>query len=197
MPRQEFRHDRPDRCVVGTVGEPGQRIFFLQARSGSRLTSVVLEKAQVAALADRLEAMLDEVVRRGGTAESPRDAGVEDLAPLDVPLEEEFRVGTLSLAWEPARGEVELVASALVASDAASAHADASADADADDAAGDDGDDDADRLVVRLTSAAARGFVRRARAVVAAGRPPCPLCAQPLDPSGHVCPRQNGFHRRP
>ncbi len=53
MPGQEFRHDQPDRCVVGTVGEPGQRTFYLQARTGSLLTSVVLEKTQVAALAQK------------------------------------------------------------------------------------------------------------------------------------------------
>jgi uncharacterized repeat protein (TIGR03847 family) len=48
---------------------------------------------------------------------------------------------------------------------------------------------------VRLTPQAARVFIERARRVVAAGRPPCPLCGQPLDPAGHLCPRHNGYHR--
>jgi uncharacterized repeat protein (TIGR03847 family) len=56
--------------------------------------------------------------------------------------------------------------------------------------------DDRDLLVVRLTATSARAFARRARALIAAGRPPCPLCGLPLDPSGHVCPRQNGYRRR-
>jgi uncharacterized repeat protein (TIGR03847 family) len=56
-------------------------------------------------------------------------------------------------------------------------------------------DDDLDRLRVRLTPQATREFIDRARRVVAAGRPPCPLCGQPLDPRGHLCPRHNGYHR--
>lgn len=197
MPHQVFRHDRPDRCVVGTVGEPGQRTFFLQARSGSRVTSVVVEKVQVAALADRLESLLDDLDRRraGAQPPGPDAAAVDDLAPLDVPLEEEFRAVSLGLAFQAATGEVEIVAAAE----------DDDADADAGSGEASAGEDDrgggaepsGDQLVVRLSGEQARSFVRRARAVVAAGRAPCPLCAQPLDPSGHVCPRQNGYRRRP
>jgi uncharacterized repeat protein (TIGR03847 family) len=180
----EFRHERPDRCVVGTVGEPGQRVFFLQARSGSQLTSVVLEKTQVATLADQLEGMLDDIVRRsGGLADVPAvtPEAVEDLGPLELPLEEEFRVGTMGLAWDPDTQRVELAATAVGEGGAE------------DDP---DSESDLDVLVVCLTGAQARAFVGRARAVVSAGRPPCPFCAQPLDPSGHICPRQNGFRRR-
>jgi uncharacterized repeat protein (TIGR03847 family) len=182
----EFRHERPDRCVVGTVGEPGQRTFFLQARSGALLTSVVLEKTQVATLADQLEGMLDDIVRRsGGLADVPAvtPEAVEDLGPLELPLEEEFRVGTMGLAWDPDTQRVELAATA-VARDGGGGEGQP------------DAEDDLDVLVVWLTGGQARAFVSRARAVVSAGRPPCPFCAQPLDPSGHICPRQNGFRRR-
>jgi len=193
MPHQVFRHDRPDRCVVGTVGEPGQRTFFLQARSGPRVTSVVVEKVQVAALADRLESLLDDLDRRRpAPAGQAPVAEVDDLAPLDVPLEEEFRAVSLALAWEPATGEVEIVASDEDEQEGADESAEGPAGrADA------DGEPGGDMLVVRLSREQARAFVRRTRAVVAAGRAPCPLCAQPLDPSGHVCPRQNGYRRRP
>lgn len=176
MAATQFRHPDPDRFVVGTVGEPGQRTFYLQARSGSLLTSVVVEKAQVALLADRLDELLDSVVRRSGEATSvPAETPerVDDLGPLEVPLEEEFRAGTLALAWLGETDQVEIIASE-----------------------GTDDDDTAPSLVVQLSGTQARAFVARARAVVAAGRPPCPLCAQPLDPNGHICPRQNGFHRR-
>ena len=64
MPRQVFDYDPPDRFVAGTVGEPGQRTFFLQARGGGRVTSVALEKQQVAVLAERVDELLDEVLRR-------------------------------------------------------------------------------------------------------------------------------------
>ena len=100
-------------------------------------------------------------------------AKVDDLGPLDVPLEEEFRVGTLSLTWLGEADRVEIIATESTSDD-----------------------DDSPTMTVHLTGAQARSFVARTRAVVSAGRPPCPLCAQPLDPSGHICPRQNGFHRR-
>ena len=56
----------------------------------------------------------------------------------------------------------------------------------------DDAEDGPDLLRVRITPLAARAFVGRALRVLAAGRPPCPLCGQPLDPQGHLCPRRNG-----
>jgi uncharacterized repeat protein (TIGR03847 family) len=67
-------------------------------------------------------------------------------------------------------------------------------DEEADQAVLSDDDNGPDVLRVRLNPAAAKAFAKRAARVVAAGRPPCPFCGQPLDPEGHVCPRQNG-HR--
>src|SRR3954463_2565891 len=109
MPREVFDYDPADRFVAGTVGEPGARTFFLQARSGTRVTSVALEKAQVSVLAERVDELLDEVVRgSGGKAPGPAVAPVdaEDGDPLDTPIEEEFRVGAMSLAWDPDAGRV-------------------------------------------------------------------------------------------
>src|SRR3954451_3263635 len=97
-------YDMPDRFIAGAVGQPGERAFFLQARSGRRVTSVGLEKFQVTLLAERLEELLDEVLRRAGgesavPAVAPSD--LEDDGPLDQPVEEEFKVGTMALAWDP------------------------------------------------------------------------------------------------
>src|SRR5512141_2062795 len=103
MSRLLFDYDPPERFVAGTVGQPGSRTFFLQARSGSRLTSVALEKQQMSVLAERVDELLDEVVRRsGGSAPVPAltPADAEDNEPLDTPIEEEFRVGAMSLAWD-------------------------------------------------------------------------------------------------
>src|SRR5215218_7079500 len=107
------RYDPPERFVAGTVGPPGQRTFFLQARSGSRITSVALEKQQVAVLAERVDALLDEVMRgEGGAGLVPAVAptALEDTEPLEQPIDEEFRAGTMTLAWdaEDARVVIEV-----------------------------------------------------------------------------------------
>ena len=182
-----FDYDPPERFVAGTVGPPGSRTFFLQARGRRGLTSVALEKAQVAALAERVGELLDEVVRRsGGQAPVPAvtPAGATDDDPLDTPIEEEFRVGTMSLAWD---GERELVVIECFEV--------LDGDEDALEVTAADPDPDRGVLRVSLTGASARAFVARAQALVAAGRPPCPFCAGPLDPEGHVCPRANGYRR--
>ena len=187
MPRQVFDYDPPDRFVAGTVGEPGSRTFFLQARSGTRVTSVALEKAQVAVLAERVDELLDEVVRvSGGTAAVPAVAPVdaEDNDPLEAPIEEEFRVGAMSLAWDPDAGRVVVECFA----EGVSVDEDEQDEEDEEELEG-------SVLRVSMTGAAARAFTKRALAVVAAGRPPCPFCNGPLDQSGHICPRANGYRR--
>jgi uncharacterized repeat protein (TIGR03847 family) len=95
--------ERPQRFIVGTVGPPGQRTFFLQAKDGTRVTSVALEKQQVTVLAERIDSLLDEVLRRGGETVVPAVAPqtLDDNDPLDQPIVEEFRVGTMTLAWDP------------------------------------------------------------------------------------------------
>ncbi len=198
MPRQVFDYDPPDRFVAGTVGPAGQRTFFLQARGAptsavasatSLVVSVSLEKQQVAALAERVEELLDEVVRRsGGAAPVPAvaPADTEDLAPMDTPIEEEFRVGTMSLVWDGDR-EVVVIECFEVGDESEASELEGI----------DPAEDDSDpRTILRvsLTGARARAFAKRALALVAAGRPPCPFCANPLDPEGHICPRANG-HR--
>ncbi len=185
MARTVFSFDPPERFVAGTVGQPGDRTFYLQASGGGRSVSVALEKSQVAVLAERLEELLEEVRRRGAgdvPAAAPRE--LEDTAPLDAPVEEEFRVGTMGLAWD---GEAGLVVVEALAQ--AETEQDAEVEPLSDDETG------PDALRVRLTAEMARAFIVRAQRVVAAGRPPCPLCSLPLDPEGHICPRHNG-HRR-
>lgn len=191
--RQVFEFDPPERFVVGTVGEPGQRTFFMQARGSGRLTTVGLEKEQVSVLAERLNALLDEVLRR--TAGDPAvpaavPTDLDDRDPLEQPIDEEFRVGTLTLGWDVEANRVVVEAFELAEDDADEAEAAAEPEA------ADEPDDDRRILVVRMSGGMARAFAQRALAVVAAGRPPCPLCGQPLDPAGHICPRQNGYRRR-
>ncbi len=186
MPRRAFVFDPPDRFLTGTVGEPGSRTFFLQAREGARVVSVALDKTQVAVLADRLGRLLIELDERG-IADLDAVKVPEDVAALDEPLNEAFRAGTLTLGWDGERGTVLIEARAQTDEDD---------DPEAFEALEtlDDDPDGPDLLRVRITAGAARAFVARALRVVRAGRPPCPLCGTPLDPGGHICPRRNGAY---
>ena len=182
MPRRRYVFDPPERFVAGTVGEPGSRTFFLQARDGGRVVSVALEKAQVAVLAERLDLLLAELGRRGVPEVALTTSPGSDTAPLDEPLVEAFRAGSLTLGWDGGAGVV-LVEARAVDEDGEPI------DPDDDD---DEDEDGPDLLRVRLSAGAARTFIERAARVVASGRPPCPLCGAPLDPQGHICPRRNG-----
>ncbi|MFC9328158.1 DUF3090 domain-containing protein [Kitasatospora sp. NPDC057015] len=191
MPRQVFFYDQPERFVAGTVGQPGARAFYLQASARGRITSVLLEKTQVAALAERIEEVLDEALRRsGGDAAIPAGAPVDliDTAPLDLPLEQEFRVGTMALAWDSTDSCLVVEAQAVV-------EGDEEADEDGTEQVFEDEENGPDMLRVRLSGAMARVFAKRALDLVAAGRRPCPFCNLPLDPEGHLCPRANGYRR--
>ncbi|HEX7949535.1 MAG TPA: DUF3090 family protein [Candidatus Limnocylindrales bacterium] len=186
MPRRLFVFDDPDRFSTGTVGQPGNRTFFLQVRAGSRVVSVVIEKSQVSALAERLGQLLVELDQSGVVEDPPRSMQPDE-RPLDEPLNEVFRTGSLTLGWDGeaerilvearAQIEVESIEEAIEALQVE-----------------DDDEDGPDLLRVRMTADAARTFVERAHRVVRAGRPPCPLCGNPLDPTGHICPRKNGHY---
>jgi uncharacterized repeat protein (TIGR03847 family) len=178
-----FTYDPPERFIAGTVGQPGERTFYLQASAQGRVTSVVLEKAQVSRLAERLEEMLDEELRSsGGKSSVPAVAptALTDDEPLDLPLLEEFRVGPIALAWDADSERVVI-------------EAQEESETPVEYLSDDVPEDGPGVLRVRLTAAAARAFSQRAQRIVSQGRPPCPLCGLPLDASGHVCPRQNGY----
>ncbi|GAB3567123.1 DUF3090 domain-containing protein [Spelaeicoccus albus] len=182
MPPIIYQHDHPDRFVAGTIGMPGERQFFLQAKSGRTVNSVALEKQQVQALAERIDELLDVVVRRAG-GDSPVPAAAReadrDNAELDMPATAEFQVGTMSLAWDTEENTLVIECFPITETEE-----------------GEEEDtSELDRLRVVLDGAQGREFVRRSKEVVAAGRPDCPFCSRPLEPGGHICPRANGVKR--
>jgi uncharacterized repeat protein (TIGR03847 family) len=181
----------PDRFATGATGEPGDRVFYLQTVQGPHVVSVLLEKEQVAILADRVLAVIDELERRGLAAIDAGPAGVPDARPLEGPLSDEFRVGTLTIAWDDDVDRLVIEARSMTF-DAGAGESAMRDDDDIDDD-DDDIDDDApigpDVLRVHLTPFMAQQFARRASMVVDAGRPPCPFCGEPLEPTGHLCPR--------
>jgi uncharacterized repeat protein (TIGR03847 family) len=182
--------DPPERFVAGTVGPPGQRTFFLQARSGARLVSVALEKQQVEALAERVDELLDEVMANEvnkTVIPAVAPLGLEDHEPLEQPIQEEFRAGTMTLSWDP--DDERVVIEVFPYSEAAVVSPE-QLEEDFEEP------EPEEVFMVRLAPGPARAFVKRAEQVLGAGRPSCPFCGNPIDPDGHLCVRANGFRRR-
>jgi len=161
---ESFEITDVDHLTAGTIGEPGKRVFYLQAGSGGQVVSLRLEKTQVAALSAYLAAML---------ADLPPVSDVERDMGLIEPVVAEWVVGSLGVSYDEEADRVVLVAEELVeeGADAASVRILATRD--------------------QIAALAAHGAE-----IVAAGRPPCALCGQPIDPEGHVCVRLNGHRRR-
>jgi uncharacterized repeat protein (TIGR03847 family) len=218
MPRRVYSFDPPDRFVAGAVGQPGQRTFFLQASKGSNVVSVALEKAQVAVLAERVATLLLALRQRGVEIGEERFSPTPELAE---PVVEEFRVGTLTLGWDADNERVVIEAremgdddfeddedESVEASEIGETETETETETDAEiDAAealrsaiarlADTGTSEIDASLdvvrVQLEPNAALQFASSAIAVVQAGRPPCPMCGEPLEPTGHFCTRRNGY----
>jgi uncharacterized repeat protein (TIGR03847 family) len=166
----EFDYDEPDHCTVGVIGEVGNRLFLFYCRQGLVETTVKVEKQQVAVLAGYLGRIVKELGRPGHLPDDMAFYGTEDF---------EWVVGTIGVSYD---AEIDRVVVVL-------------------EEVGEDEDEDEEEesghvLRVALTREQAGAFAIAATRLVEAGRPPCPLCALPLDPAGHDCPRTNG-HRPP
>lgn len=154
-----------DRLTVGTVGPPGRRTFYLQAVSGTQVVSLKLEKQQVAALVAYLVTLLSDL---------PSPAALPTDLDLVEPVVQEWVVGALGVSYDEAADRILVQAEELLEED--------------------EGGDAAAMARFLATREQVAGLAARGADVVAAGRPPCQLCGQPLDPEGHVCVRLNG-HR--
>jgi len=154
----------PDKVTVGTVGEVGARVFYLQGRQGSSSITLKVEKQQVGALASLLGRLLQDLPRPGELEQEGLD--------LDPFSESEFAVGELAVSYDAITDRVVILASELLA----------------------DEDDEGDEASFAMTREQAAALAIRGTMLVEAGRPACPLCGFPLDPRGHACPRTNGHH---
>jgi uncharacterized repeat protein (TIGR03847 family) len=182
---ESFDLDAPDRFTAGTVGPPGQRVFYLQARQGKMLVTLKAEKEQVGALGEYLAGLL---------ARLPE--GAPGLRPLDMalvePIEPAWGVGSLGAGYDDGRDRVLIVAGERLAE--AEDDEDDDGENDRPEASAEEETPDPEAATARfsITRGQAAAFVERARALVKAGRPTCPMCGRPKDPSGHVCPSSNG-----
>lgn len=157
-----------DHFTAGTEGEPGARIFYLQARAAGQVVTLRLEKGQVAALAEYLADLLTDLP-------APPDEEVPAESDLIEPVVPEWVVGQIGVAFDESSDRM------LVRID---------------ELADEDPDPETGWARFSLTRPQVAAFVGRAAHLVTSGRPPCPLCGRPLDPTGHMCIKTNGHRVR-
>jgi uncharacterized repeat protein (TIGR03847 family) len=167
-----FKFESVDRFVCGTVGEPGEREFFLQVRSGTTLVSASLEKSQASTLAQRLEILYKQILREDVTLVADRID--RDDASLESPVDKDFVIGAISIAWDDEAGMVSVELFSIKEVEI---------------------EEELPDITLNISLGQAKAFIARTNAVVNAGRIPCPFCAIPIDPRGHLCPRANGYRR--
>lgn len=196
MDENEIELETVDSLGAGAVGDPGDREFFLQARTESAQLTVLVEKEQVALLATEAVAFLDRIAEdypeepMGVPEPLARQAGLREPT---VPL---FRARLIGLGFDPDR-ELVLIELRERSSDDEEGDAPTSAvdegDALPDTVSPDAAPDDEEGYIARIyaTRPQVRAMAAKGAEAVAAGRPLCPLCDMPMDPSGHRCPRWN------
>jgi len=187
MSRIIYRHENVTRCIVGTVGLPGERQFFLQVISDQERTCIAIEKSQAAALSERLRVMMRELRRNQlASLDELNIVSERDDTALEFPITEDFRAGVIGISWEQETQRILVEAQAI-------------GDESLTELLDDDEalliEDAPDLLSFKLRIHQARAFCDRTDAVVAAGRQPCPFCGLPIDPFAHLCPRANGYRR--
>ena len=167
---ESFELDGPEHFTAGAVGGPGQRVFYLQARQGRALVTLKCEKEQVAALGEYLAGLIAKLPAGATTA--------PEVGPgaLLEPLEAAWPVASLGVGYDEGRDRIVVVANEQVEEEE------------------EGGPPAAEPASARfaITRGQAAAFVERARALIKAGRATCPMCGEPKDPAGHVCPRANG-----
>lgn len=175
--------DPPQRFICGTVGQPGERAFFLQMRDSLKLITVAIEKSQVQAVVDRLHLLIRQV--QGEQRRNSLLEFVRDVEPLETPIEPQFQVGVIGISYEEESDLIQLDFQEAPQGDE---------DSPVEDLEFVDSSE-LEIVRVRISVGHAKAFIRRAESVIAAGRPPCPFCGGPIDPRGHLCPRANGYRR--
>lgn len=172
-----YNFDMVHRITASAVGPPGQRVFYVQARQGTHLLSLVAEKEQVRALADAINQMLDDLAEKNPRLSTSDDLLIADM-DLEEPIEPEFRIAQMGLGYDEDRDMIVLVVQAINEEDP--------------EMAAELGDEAASLARIAATRAQMRALSEHAQRVVEAGRPICGNCGQPMEAGGHFCPERNG-----
>jgi uncharacterized repeat protein (TIGR03847 family) len=178
--------DPVDRITADAVGPAGQRVFYIQARQGTRLITLLVEKQQVQLLAASVVEILSRVGKETGQGPPEETMGLEE------PLVAEWRAGRLSIGYQEERDLIVLEAEEVVPEEEGEV---------------DGGEEDPEAqgtTTLEAVEAMERQFetetaeledlrdLEGLEDLCARGRPRCQLCGNPIDPEGHRCPALNG-----
>lgn len=173
--RRIYNLETVDRFILGTVGQPGERAFFLQAKKAGQNFTFALEKGQAQALTERFSEILkDARISQGGSA--------KDSGPLEQPIDAEFTLGVMAISWQFDSQLIRFEGQALT---------NENSDEVFEEIVSDDAINAPAILRIALTPAQVRGFISRSISVIKAGRQPCMFCGGPINLEGHICPRAN------
>jgi uncharacterized repeat protein (TIGR03847 family) len=172
MPKTEIDVDPCDHITSDAIGQPGQRVFYIQAFQADKTYTVIIEKSQLQSLAVGIEQFLAEVARQNPNLEEASADYVEEQMRISPPVDPSFRVGEVGLGYDQTRDRVVLFVREVQAEEAEAQSG----------------------MVFRFwcTRAQLRKLARWGVEIVSRGRPICPQCGQPMEPEGHFCPKKNG-----
>jgi uncharacterized repeat protein (TIGR03847 family) len=172
MPRSEIDVDPCDHITGDAIGQPGQRVFYIQAYQADKTYTVIVEKAQLQSLSVGVEQFLAEVARQNEGLDEPETEFIEEQMRINPPVDPIFRVGEIGLGYDQARDRVVLFVRELLGED----------------------QDPESGAVIRFwcTRSQIRKMARWGAEIASRGRPVCPQCGQPMEPEGHFCPKKNG-----
>ena len=173
--RRVYNLDTVERFILGTVGQPGERAFYIQAKKAGQNFTFALEKAQAQALTDRFAEILKD-------ARSAQGAAIKDVQPLESPIDSEFTLGVMAITWQFDSQLIRFEGQAITGDTSEEIF---------EEIVGDETDNAPPIVRITLTPSQVRSFINRAISVIKAGRQPCMFCGGPINIDGHICPRAN------
>jgi uncharacterized repeat protein (TIGR03847 family) len=172
MARMEIELDPVIRLTTDAIGQPGQRVFYLQGQDDHQIITLLIEKVQLQTLAVGVEQFFSELIERLPDLTPAADDYDEPAMKIEAPVDPLFRIGEIGLAYDSDRDLACLVANEILSEEV--------------------GEDDAGVVRFWCSRSQLLALCAWGTELAGRGRPLCPQCGEPMDPAGHFCPKKNG-----
>lgn len=172
MPQSVLEINPVSHLTVDAIGQPGQRVFYLQAHGDARVITILIEKLQIQTLATGIDQYLAEISNQQPLISPLHKRYDEGMMHIHPPVDPLFRAGDIGLAYDPESDEICLVVKEILT--------------------GEMQEEDAQELRLWATRQQMASLSAWAVELTGRGRAICPQCNEPMDPAGHLCPKKNG-----